>query len=539
MAAVLAVASLREYAEGRLDKYAPPAASGVWARRSPPPDPIADLRGRLRIPWTEVLREEERHRGMSFYGSGGRVRRLGQRLLDGQPITVHMIGGSITAHGLYPSLLMSWINSSFPHAGHRLMNHAMPASTSSYMAPCFECLVTQEADLVVVEMTLNDRVVHSFDSPDRRAYEQLVRKALRLPSRPAVLLLHSYAWYYAFGDGATGGLFYPITEGHLTMLSQYYDVPALSVRTATWRLMQAGIQGFSTSRLLVPGHIAPATGREIPLAAPKMRPHYYFEDVVHPAKRGFMVLAELLVAALARGVEDAAFGRPLDPRPKPQLQDTRLPHMIPHSTDQRTTFCAMQRAFKPVVDRSEGFKYRPERPESTDFVGQKWAWSGRAPGDWAELVIDTRDLPPVAANSSSDGSSSGSNAAEPRLPAAEAVETQGGRSAQGGRGDGGGGGGSGGRGSGVVYLVRLRSYEGMGTARVECVSGCSCDPSTVVNSWAVATSVFEAFSFQATQHQRCRVRVTIVNTDGVAADQLQKVVLVAALVAHSCSYLAD
>jgi hypothetical protein len=65
---------------------------------------------------TEVLREEERHRGMSFYGSGGRVRRLGQRLLDGQPITVHMIGGSITAHGLYPSLLMSWINSSFPHA---------------------------------------------------------------------------------------------------------------------------------------------------------------------------------------------------------------------------------------------------------------------------------------------------------------------------------------------------------------------------------------------------------------------------------------
>lgn len=217
-------------------------------------------------------------------------------------------------------------------------------------------------------------------------------------------------------------------------------------------------------------------------------------------------------------------------------------------------------------------------------------------GDWAELVIDTRDLPPVAANSSSDGSSSGSNAAEPRLPAAEAVETQGGRSAQGGRGDGGGGGGSGGRGSGVVYLVRLRSYEGMGTARVECVSGCSCDPSTVVNSWAVATSVFEAFSFQvgavlafldlnaqilgaskthacgcasvamlsgtaaaltlactcyldpirtpsgnlqATQHQRCRVRVTIVNTDGVAADQLQKVVLVAALVAHSCSYLAD
>jgi hypothetical protein len=46
-------------------------------------------------------------------------------------------------------------------------------------------------------------------------------------------------------------------------------------------------------------------------------------------------------------------------------------------------------------------------------------------------------------------------------------------------------------------------------------------------------------NLQATQHQQCRVRVTIVNTDGVAADQLQKVVLVAALVAHSCNYLPD
>jgi hypothetical protein len=34
--------------------------------------------------------------------------------------------------------------------GHRLMNHAMPASTSSYMAPCFECLVTQVVRLYIL-----------------------------------------------------------------------------------------------------------------------------------------------------------------------------------------------------------------------------------------------------------------------------------------------------------------------------------------------------------------------------------------------------
>lgn len=122
---------------------------------------------------------------------------------------------------------------------------------------------------VVVELTLNDRVAHTFDAPERRAYEQLLRKALRLPGAPplpcmanrrargaqqsaarglrvcsaphthrfltvgrrsllpagppALLLLHSYAWWIAFGDGLADGLFYPITEGQLTLFSQ---VPA-------------------------------------------------------------------------------------------------------------------------------------------------------------------------------------------------------------------------------------------------------------------------------------------------------------------------
>jgi hypothetical protein len=38
---------------------------------------------------------------------------------------------------------------------------------------------------VVVELTLNDRVAHTFDAPERRAYEQLLRKALRVPGAAA------------------------------------------------------------------------------------------------------------------------------------------------------------------------------------------------------------------------------------------------------------------------------------------------------------------------------------------------------------------
>ena len=43
-------------------------------------------------------------RGVSTYGSGQRFERLGRKLLDGQPITVAFLGGSITWGRVRPLL---------------------------------------------------------------------------------------------------------------------------------------------------------------------------------------------------------------------------------------------------------------------------------------------------------------------------------------------------------------------------------------------------------------------------------------------------
>lgn len=43
-----------------------------------------------------------------------------------------------------------------------------------------------------------------------------------------------------------------------------------------------------------------------------------------------------------------------------------------------------------MVKQASGFEYQPERPGAPDFVAQKWGWRGTAPGDWAELELDTR-----------------------------------------------------------------------------------------------------------------------------------------------------
>lgn len=43
-----------------------------------------------------------------------------------------------------------------------------------------------------------------------------------------------------------------------------------------------------------------------------------------------------------------------------------------------------------MVVANKGFEYQPERPAAADFMHQKWGWRGSRPGDWAELLLDTR-----------------------------------------------------------------------------------------------------------------------------------------------------
>ena len=43
-----------------------------------------------------------------------------------------------------------WIESAFPHEDHRLLNEAIPAITSSYIAPCVLSMVPETVDLVIM-----------------------------------------------------------------------------------------------------------------------------------------------------------------------------------------------------------------------------------------------------------------------------------------------------------------------------------------------------------------------------------------------------
>ncbi|KAL4440672.1 hypothetical protein ABPG77_000381 [Micractinium sp. CCAP 211/92] len=472
-----------------------PARHGLRRRPGLPPPP-----------WRPLLRSEELQRGLAFYGSGARIQRVASKLLAGHPIKAFTIGGSVTRGAgasspdrSFPERFFAFLNATFPHREHVLQNKGIGASTSGIFSVCAEAIVPPDADLVVAEFTFNEPGDQPFTSPQRRGFEQLLRKLARLPGAPAVVVLHHYAWWFCHGDGIKGGLYYRAAEAQFATLAQYYDMPSPSVRDAAWPLMQAGIPPFKVSHVLKKGQTTPA-GVELPVAEPGTEGQYFFYDKVHPSDVGHQVMAELLAGVVLQAVdrvlaaqEAAGMAGEAGPAGGGEPRATKLPPpMIPGNADVPTTLCAMQEDFKPYARAMQGFAFRPERPDAATFVEQKWGYTGDSPGHWVELELSTVD----------------------------------GAAAGGGAGSGAGGD------RATVFLGYLSSYDGMGQARVECVSGCKCAATAFDARWKQKVSLTQMHQFKVSQHPRCRVRVTIAQPGDDSSSGGSKVQLNALMVAH-------
>lgn len=287
----------------------------------------AELEGwaeRLQVPWGALLTGDEAARGLTNWGSGERMKRVAAKLLAGQPIKVFALGASVT-RGIgatspslsYVSRFFEFLNTTFPHSEHQFHNRGIGGTNSGVYAVCAEHMVHEDADLVVIEFTINDPRDTTYADPERRAYEQLVRKLMALPGRPALLQLHHWAWWHAVGDGVEdGGLFYYHPgEAQLGVFAQYYDFPSLSVRASMWRLMHDRAPMFNPDkqRYGTEGGFSP-TEVWIPSAKPGTERDYWYRDRTHPGNEGHGTLAELLASAVSRAVFEV-----LDPRPSPQL----------------------------------------------------------------------------------------------------------------------------------------------------------------------------------------------------------------------------
>ncbi|KAI0772917.1 hypothetical protein BD413DRAFT_663067 [Trametes elegans] len=163
-------------------------------------------------------------------GSGARIQRVINKALAGLPVTISVLGGSVSAcHGAgddplsptcYPARFFNWWNGVFPHPASELTNGAMRRTSSSYFAFCNAHHIPDITDLVIVELDVDD--ANTEASMDE--FELLIRSTLIRPDSPAVLILGHFSPQIAQSKGFAGA------DHWHSLVAHFYDVPHVSIK---------------------------------------------------------------------------------------------------------------------------------------------------------------------------------------------------------------------------------------------------------------------------------------------------------------------
>ncbi|KAG9120112.1 cap64-like protein, partial [Ceratobasidium sp. 392] len=235
-------------------------------------------------------------------GSGARVQRVVHKALSGLPVTISVLGGSISAcHGAgedpiaptcYPTRFFNWWNSVFPHPASELTNGALRRTDSAYFAFCSPHHLPDRTDLVILDFDAADPNLPDWADH----FELLVRSILVRPDQPAVLILGHFAPQNQNEHGWAG------VESLHGNVAQYYDVPHVSTKPVLY------------SRYL--SHPDETTGT-------------YYADPVLANPAGHVVLADVLISYFQSQIcagWAAARGHAFDaPRFTPDVKGKDLP----------------------------------------------------------------------------------------------------------------------------------------------------------------------------------------------------------------------
>jgi hypothetical protein len=218
-------------------------------------------------------------------GKPGRLAKVFAKARRGEPITLGVIGGSITVGAFashpdrsYAGRLLAWWREQFPKCEIRLINAGVGGTGSMYGAlRAGRDLLSGMPDLVVVEFAVNDNWT------DGEAYEGLIRQILAQPNQPAIMLLFMM-WERGGND-----------QEMQARVGAHYGLPMVSFRDALWPEIAAGRLKWSD----------------------------YIVDIVHPNDAGHAAAARFLTTMCAAGLNAAAANAPdvVDPLPAPLHSD--------------------------------------------------------------------------------------------------------------------------------------------------------------------------------------------------------------------------
>ncbi|KAG2485763.1 hypothetical protein HYH03_015477 [Edaphochlamys debaryana] len=307
--------------------------------------------------------------GRSYAGPRARLRRFVRALLSGsRPLKVGAVGGSITwgegtsdkSRHAWFSVVSRFLVDSFPRANITCRNGAVPATPSAFMVMCLEHSVDPDVDLVFVEYLINDGLDERlFDSPVVRSMERLIRRLLRLPGRPAVVLMQT-PFRHMTVETPDRRPFHETMEEAEGALALYYDVQTLSLRAALWRLaVTQAREGFRWRQLFVDHH---------------------------PGDAGNHVMADLAMFLLQETALDLVLN-PWGPEDEERLTESLPAPMYRDNEAPSSVTCAKDELFRRLVTSANGFEYVNDSPNPAK---PKWGFAANVTGSTLTFRLDSR-----------------------------------------------------------------------------------------------------------------------------------------------------
>lgn len=280
-----------------------------------------------------VITDEMYQRSIVSEGDLSRLRAVLVKAKSGKPITVAVIGGSITAGGAqtkdpenrYGNRVSAWFRKNFPKIKVLFVNAGIGGTNSYYGSMRLKGdVLKHNPDLVVVEFAVNNFNDEQFTE----SYEGLIRQLLAEPQKIAVIEL-----FFMHRDGKNA-------QEWQAKIGNHYQLPMVSFRDAVWPELSSG----------------KATWESL------------YADVVHPKDEGHLLAGGLLTKLLDKTLKDMAKGaKPVAASvliPAPMISDTFVKCWI-----------AQRDEMKPVVKKG------------WTFDAQRKCWESSTPASAIEFEI--------------------------------------------------------------------------------------------------------------------------------------------------------
>ncbi|KAF6266245.1 SGNH hydrolase-type esterase domain-containing protein [Scenedesmus sp. NREL 46B-D3] len=399
--------------------------------------------------WEYTLPLEFVRKGQAYMGSSTRLRRVMSDLMAGKPVSVTVLGGSISTGAVASrkqaatdpndlwSLVRIYMQKNLDDSI-TFNNNARSATRSYITSLCLEKFLDDTSDLVFVEFIANDGSemdVSYVENQKARFFERFLRNILRKPTAPAVVMMQFMVNEMAFPpdgqDGKPKRGYMATPEDTYYNLAQYYDIPTLSFRYATYLLGETGsLAGFDWATLMGP-------------------------DRLHPADKGHKVAADLVVYML----QQTLIGLQLHPAGDAEAASltAALPPPMYEGNEVGTTqpICAMGK-------------------NMTKFIVDDMTWSEAQNDDNLRYPTD------------------GYETTTPNQPLTFEVDTTSpdGRPV-------------------TVFFLYTRAQTGIGSAMISCGNGCQCGPEYLDGSLPYDQVVTFINSITPTAAPACQINVAL------------------------------